>query len=60
MHEIDWEKVSYLDKERNKERRMIFIYQAFDEGNLMNLKNPRPINPVRMELIPHIRKSTKL
>ena len=62
-HEIDWEKVSYLDKERNTDRRMIkesLYIRAFDEGNLMNLKNPRPINPVWMEFIPHIRKSTKL
>ena len=48
-HEIDWEKVSYLDKERNYDRRMIkesLYIKAFDEGNLMNLKNPRPINSV--------------
>ena len=34
--------------------------KAFDEGDLMNLKNPRLINPVWMEFIPHIRNSTKL
>ena len=62
-HEIDWGKIAYLDKERNTDRRMIkesLYIKAFDEGNLMNLKNPRPINPVWMEFIPHIRKSTKL
>ena len=35
-HEIDWEKVSYLDKERNYDRRMIkesLYIRAFDEGS---------------------------
>ena len=48
-HEIDWENVSYLDKERNYDRRMIkesLYIRAFDEGNLMTLKNARPINSV--------------
>ena len=62
-HEIDWGKMAYLDKERNTDRRMIkesLYIKAFDEGNLMNLKSPRPINPVWMEFILQIRKSTKL
>jgi hypothetical protein len=60
-HEIDWEKVSYLDKERNYDRRMIkesLYIKAFDEGNLMNLKNPKPINSVWNEFQSAIRKST--
>ena len=62
-HEIDWENVSYLDKERNYDRRMIkeSLYvraSAFDEGNLMNLKNPRPVNSVWNEFQSAIRKST--
>ena len=58
-HEIDWEKVSYLDKERNYDRRMIkesLYIRAFDEGNLMNLKNPRPVNSVGNEFQSAIRK----
>ena len=46
--EIDWGKVAYLEKEQNTDRRLIkesLYIKAFDEGNLMNLKNPRPINP---------------
>ena len=42
LHEIDWEKVSYLDKERNNDRRMMkesLYISAFAEGNLMNLQN---------------------
>ena len=61
-HEIDWEKVSYFHEKRNMDRRMIkesLYIKAFDEGNLTNIKNPRPINPVWMEFI-HIQKSTKL
>ena len=49
LHEIDWEKVAFLDKERNYDRRMIkesLYIRAFDKGNLMNLKNPRPTNSV--------------
>ena len=51
-HEIDWENVSYLDKERNYDRRMIkesLYIRAFDKGNLMNLKNARLINSVWKE-----------
>ena len=52
-HEIDWEKVSYFDKKRNTDRRMIkeaiYIW-AFDKRNLINLKNTRPSNPVWMEI----------
>ena len=62
-HEIDWEKVSYLDKERNYDRRMIkesLYIRAFDEGNLMNLKNPRPVNSVWNEFQSAIRKSTRI
>ena len=61
LHEIDWEKVSYLDKERNYDRRMIkesLYIKAFDEGNLMNLKNPKPINSVWNEFQSAIQKST--
>ena len=56
-HEIDWEKVSYLDKERNYAMRMIkesLYTRAFDEGNLMNI----PINSVWNEFQCAIRKST--
>ena len=62
-HEINWDDVSYLDKDNNTGRRLIkeaLYINAFDEGNLMNLKNPKPINPIWDEFRTFIRKSTKL
>ena len=41
-HEINWDDVSYLDKDNNTGRRLIkeaLYINAFDEGNLMNLTN---------------------
>ena len=62
-HEINWDDVSYLDKDNNTGRRLIkeaLYINAFDEGNLMNLKNPKPINPIWNEFRTFIRKNTKL
>ena len=62
-HEINWDDVSYLDKDNNTGRRLIkeaLYINAFDEGNLMNLKNPKPIDPIWNEFRTFIRKNTKL
>ena len=62
-HEINWDDVSYLDKDNNTGRRLIkeaLYINAFDEGNLTNLKNPKPINPIWNEFRTFIRKNTKL
>ena len=48
-HKINWDDVSYLDKDNNTRRRLIkeaLYINAFDEGHLMNLKHPKPINPI--------------